>query len=156
MGGKRPMSYGPWNIAPLHVWTFFLLTHEISQGDKIFIINKNNIVIKTTSGNIILDCQMKMHDGWTIGVEFFWEKKARRLICYNPMIESLNIIGMSTCYIMIYVILLKLAKGKAIGLQATSVFNSCEDCALGKANKMTSANQLWHAPPCREKGCSLN
>ena len=51
----------------------FLLTCLLLQGTNILSNCKNNIVVKATSGNIILDYQMMTHNGWVDGVKIFQE-----------------------------------------------------------------------------------
>ena len=51
----------------------FLLTCKILQGSKIQKEHKNNIVVHFTSGNIILYCLIKSHNGWVAGVELLCE-----------------------------------------------------------------------------------
>ena len=43
---------------------------ELLQGNKISSDHQNNIVVKTPTGNIILDHQIKTHDSWVAKVDF--------------------------------------------------------------------------------------
>ena len=42
-------------------------------------------------------------------------------------------------------VIILLATGKAMSLHITGMFNSCEDCALGKANKREVSKQAIQA-----------
>ena len=82
-------------------------------------------------GNVILDYQIKTHDGWVARVEFLWETPEKRAqsatALHNKNINDLHF-ELShppksiTC-----------ATATAMGIQITGTFNPCEDCALGKA-----------------------
>ena len=52
----------------------FLLICKLLQGSKIWSDNKNNIVVEIMSGDIILDCQIKTHNGWVVRVKFLQKK----------------------------------------------------------------------------------
>ena len=56
----------------------FSLTCELLQGKKISSDHQNNIVVSLTNGNIILDCQIKTHDGWVARVEFLQKTSDKR------------------------------------------------------------------------------
>ena len=62
------MKYGAKAGANLHS-----LTYKLSQGNKVKSNHKNNIVVQYFKGNIILDFQIKTHDGWVARVKFLQE-----------------------------------------------------------------------------------
>ena len=41
----------------------FLLMYKLLQGSKI-LSDEKKILVQSTSGNIVLDCQIKTHDYW--------------------------------------------------------------------------------------------
>ena len=47
--------------------------HMQTQGKKISSDHQNNIIVKYTDSDIILDCQIKTHDDWVATVEFLQE-----------------------------------------------------------------------------------
>ena len=56
----------------------FFLTCKLSKRKKISSDNQNNIMVKSTDGDIILDCQIKTHDDWVARVEFLQENSDER------------------------------------------------------------------------------
>ena len=52
---------------------FYLLICKLLQGSKILSNCKNNIVIQSTIRDIVLDCQIKTHNGWVARVKFLLE-----------------------------------------------------------------------------------
>ena len=51
----------------------FFLMCKLSQGNKISSDHQSNIVVSSTSGNIILDDWIKTCDGWVAKVKFLWK-----------------------------------------------------------------------------------
>ena len=66
----------------------FLLSCKVLQGSKISSNWKNNIVIHSTSGDIVLDCQNKTCDGWVAGVKFLWDTCLERAGFANSKAEN--------------------------------------------------------------------
>ena len=60
----------PMKFCPKAGANLFCLTCKLLQGNMISSDHQNNIMVSSTSGNIILDCQIKTHDGWGARVEF--------------------------------------------------------------------------------------
>ena len=56
----------------------FSLTFKVLQGKKISRDHQNNIMVESTDGDIILDCQIKTHNGWVVGVKFLQETSEKR------------------------------------------------------------------------------
>ena len=54
------------------------LTCKLLQGNKISGVNQNNIVVKSSKGDIILDQQIKTCDGWVARVKFLCETGEER------------------------------------------------------------------------------
>ena len=61
---------GPHSIFPIADANLFSLTCELLQGNKMSSDNWNNIVVKFSNGNIILDCHIKTHEDLVARVEF--------------------------------------------------------------------------------------
>ena len=59
-----------------------------SWGNKISSDKFNNIVINTPSGNIILDCQIKTHDGWVAGEDFLWNFIDERAVSATALVKQ--------------------------------------------------------------------
>ena len=106
---------------------------KLSQGNKISSNYQNNIVVKSSKGDIILDIWIKTHDGWVAGVNFLCETDEERVqsttASCKKNINDLHIeLGHPsksvTC-----------TTTKDMGIQVTSTFKLCEDCALGKAKQ---------------------
>ena len=109
----------------------FSLTYKLSQGNRISNDHCINIMVNTTCGNIILDCQTKTHNDLVAGVDFLCkanDKKAQLTIVppkkniYNLHVELGHPSKIITH-----------AATKALSIQVTGTFNPCEGCALGKA-----------------------
>ena len=58
----------------------FSLTCKLLQGKRIASDHCNNIVVNTLNGNVILDCQIKTHDGWDVGVDFLCDAHDERAV----------------------------------------------------------------------------
>ena len=56
----------------------FSLTYKLSQGNQRSSDHQNHIVVSSTNGKIILDCQVKTHNGWVARVEFLQETSDKR------------------------------------------------------------------------------
>ena len=54
------------------------LTSKLLQGNKIANDEQNNIMINTPTGDIILNRQIKTHDGWITGDNFLHEANNER------------------------------------------------------------------------------
>ena len=63
----------PIKFCPKGGANLFLLTCELLQEKTLSIDHGSNIMVKYTDGNIILDCQIKNHDGWVARLEFVWK-----------------------------------------------------------------------------------
>ena len=59
-----------------------LFFHDLPSlaGKKIASDQHNNIVVNTPTGDIILDPQIKTHDGWVTGVDFLCKAKNERAV----------------------------------------------------------------------------
>ena len=88
-------------------------------------------MFKSSKGNIILDCQIKTHDGWVTRVEFLHETgeknaQSATVFCMKN-INDLHIELSNPSESIIH------ATAKKMHIQVTGTFKPCEDCALGKA-----------------------
>ena len=91
-------------------------------------------------GNIILDCQIKTHDGWVARVKFLQETN-------NKSAQS----AAATCKKDINDLHVELqhpsktithATTEAVGIQVTSTFKPCEECTLGKAKQCAVSKKV--------------
>ena len=117
--------------------SFFLLTCKCYQGT----IKKH--CGRKTSGNIILDCLIKICDGWVAIVEFLWETKSEK----THMAKSLTQLKMKD----VNILHAKLGdslntitgvKDWDIGFHINHILKPCEDCVLGKPKKMELVKRL--------------
>ena len=117
----------------------FSLTCELSEGNKISSDHCNNIMVKSSDGNIVLDCQMKTHDSWVTQVEFLQgtsqERAQSATALYKKNINDLHAELGHTSKTITH------ATAKAMDIQLTSTFKSCEDCTLGKAKKIRESKK---------------
>ena len=60
----------PVKFCPSAGANLFSLTCKLLQGNEISSDKTNNIIINTPNDNIVLDHQIKAHDGWVAGVDF--------------------------------------------------------------------------------------
>ena len=112
----------------------FSLTCEHLQGNWIKSNHQNNIVVKSTNGNIILDCWIKNRDGWVTGVKFLSESSQERAQSataqqkknFKKLHIELDHSSKSITH----------ATAKTMGVQETKTFKLCEDYTLGKAKKI--------------------
>ena len=79
MGVEKNMLWSVKYCAKISA-NLFLLTCEKLQVGKISSDHENDIMVETTSGDIILDCQIKTCIGWIAGESSFEEQNLRRLI----------------------------------------------------------------------------
>ena len=99
----------------------------------------NNIVVITPIGNIILDCQIKTHDGWVAGVNFsrnaINKKAGTATALIKRDINDLHVeLGHSSEAIM-------RSSAKNFGIQVTGMFRPCEDCTSGKAKQWVGSKK---------------
>ena len=96
-------------------------------------IKKNNIVLKTANGAVVLNYQIKTQDGWVAGVTFFCKTKTKRAQRSkelkrkdnNSLHNELNHPFEDVTW----------AMGKAMGLNLIGTFKPCKACTLGKAKE---------------------
>ena len=101
-------------------------------------------MVNTPTGDIILDCQIKTHNGWVAGVDFLCKTNAERVVSATALTKR-NIIDR-------HVELshpsetITQATTKALDIQVNGMFKPCEDCALGKAKqRAVSKNTIPHS-----------
>ena len=102
------------------------LSREQNKSD-----HKNDIVIHSSDGNIILDCWIKTSDGWV--AKFLWDNgHAKAQLAKSSTKEDINALHAEFGYPSAAI---THATGRATTLYLTGMFKTCEDCALGKAKK---------------------
>ena len=69
----------PMRLCPKAGVNLFSLTCELLQGKILSSDHQNNIVVKCTDGDIIIDCQIKSHDSWVARVKFLVEISDERV-----------------------------------------------------------------------------
>ena len=108
----------------------FSLTCKHLQGKKISSDHQNNIMVKSTDANIILDCQIKTHAGWVAGVKFLPEQSDEMVQSATaPSKKNINNLHVELGHPS------KSITTKAMHIKVNSTFNLCKDCALGKAKQ---------------------
>ena len=111
------------------------LTSKLLQGNKISTDHQNNIVVSTTFGNNVLDCQIKTPNGWVTRVKVLQETNNERSQSGSaPLKKNINDLHIELGHPSD---IITHANAKALGIQVTSTFKPCEDCALGKAKQCT-------------------
>ena len=63
----------------------FFLMCELLQGNKIISDHQNNIVAKSSEGDILLECCIKTHDGWVARIKFLCETSQERASLLLPI-----------------------------------------------------------------------
>ena len=103
------------------------------QGNSISSDHQNNILVSSMSGDIILDCQIKTHDGWVARIEFIQETQDKRaqsvMAPCNKNINDLHVELRHPSKTISH------ATAKALNIQVTGTFKPCEDFNLGKAKQ---------------------
>ena len=98
-------------------------------------------MVKSTDGNIILDCQIKTHGGWVTGVELLHETSDERAQSatapHKKNIKDLHVEVGHPSKSIIH------ATTKALGIQVTGTFMPCEDCILGKAKQRAISKKAF-------------
>ena len=145
MGLNRPILYGPMEFCPKAGANLFSLTCKLFQGNKISSDHQNNIAVNTPTDNIILDCQIKTHDSWVRGVNFFCktntDKAVSAITLTKRNINNLRVeLGHPSETI-------TQATAKALGIQVTGTFKPCKNYALCKAEQCTVSKM---AVPCSQ------
>ena len=83
-------------------------------------------------GDIILDCCIKTHDGWVVRVKLLGKSDNSAQLATAPFrkyIYALHVeLGHPSKSI-------THTTAKVIGIQVTTIFQSCEDCTLDKAKQ---------------------
>ena len=132
-GTEHIHTLWPVKFCPKAGANLFSLMCELSKGNKISSDNQNNIAVNTLTGDIILDCQVKTHDGWVAGVNFLCKANNERAVSATALpkqnINDLHVeLGHASEAI-------TQATTKALGIQVMGAFKPCEDCALGKVKQ---------------------
>ena len=89
-GTERVHTLWPVKFCPMAGANLISQTCKLSQGNKIVSDHQNNFVVNTLTGNIILDCQSKTHNGWVAGVDFLCKANNERAI-FNITLPKKNI-----------------------------------------------------------------
>ena len=114
----------------------FSLTCKLLQGSKILSDCKNNIVVQSTSGDIVLHYYIKTCDGWLARNEFLQEISPERAQLTKSLApkqqKDINILHADLGHPLEVI---TKATGRAMRLNHASLFKSFEDCALGKSKK---------------------
>ena len=133
-GTKQFHTLWPVKLCPKASANLFSLMCELLQGN-----------------GIILDRWIKSPNGWVAGVDFLQDSNNERAVSATVLpkknINDLHVeLGHPsetiTCI-----------TTKAFGIQVTSTFKTCEDCAMGKANQQTVSKMA--VPPSQILGESL-
>ena len=111
----------------------FLLTCELFWENKIPSNEANNIVVTTPIGNIVLDCRIKIHDGWVAGVNFLRNVIDKKAVSATAHIKrDINNLHVELGHPLEAI---TRSTAKNFNIQLTRAFKLCEDCALGKAKQ---------------------
>ena len=91
-----------------------------------------NIVVKSTDGNIVFDCQTKTHDSCVAGVEFLHEindesTQSAMTPCKKNIDHHVTLHHPSES--------IPRATTRALDIQVTGTFMTCKDCTLGNAKQ---------------------
>ena len=95
--------------------------------------HKNNIMVCSSEGDIILDHSTKTHDRWVAWIEFLWEKCQEKAqldtALTKKIINDLHAELGHPSEVIAHAI------AKSIGIQVTGTFKPYEHCTLGKVEK---------------------
>ena len=108
---------------------------ELLHGNTVSSDHQNKIVIKSTNGNIIFDCQIKTCDGWVVGIKFLQKTSDERVQSATaPCKKNINKLHVELSHPSKSI---THTTAKALGIQVTDTFMSCEDCTLSEAKQQT-------------------
>ena len=111
----------------------FLLTCELSRGNRISSDEANNIVITTPNGNIVLDRRIKTHDGWVAGVDFLRNVTDEKAVSATALIKrDINDLHVALGHPSEAI---TRSTAKNFNIQVTGTFEPCEDCATVKVKQ---------------------
>ena len=85
VGTKQVLNLWPVKFCPKAGANLFSLTYKLLQGNKISSDHQNNIMVKTLTSNIILDCRIKTRDSCVAGVAFLHEANNQRAVSATPI-----------------------------------------------------------------------
>ena len=130
----------PMKFCPKEGANLFSLMCKLSKGNMISSNHCNNIVVNTTYVDIILDGQIKTHNGFVTGVDFLHETTNERAqsataSCKKNINDLHFELGHPSETIMC-------ATAKALGIQITSTFQLCKDAMCHKQKGCTSFNNF--------------
>ena len=133
----------PMKFCPKAGVNLLSLTWELLQGNRISSDHCNNIVANTRCGNIELDCKVKTHNDWIMGVNFLCiasnERAQSAMASPKKNIKNLHVELGHLFKTITH------ATAKALGIQVTGTFKPCENFALGKAKQCAVSKK---ALPC--------
>ena len=102
----------------------------------------NNIMVNTSTGDIVLDCQIKTCNGWVAEVDFLDKANNERAVSATTLPKkNINNIHVDLGYPSENI---TQATTKALGIQVTGTFKPCEECALGKAKQSAVSKKAVH------------
>ena len=142
-GTEQTHTLWPVKFCPKAGANLFSLTCKLLQGNKIASDHENYIMVNTPTSDIILDCLVKTCNSWVAEVDFLHEFNNERAVSATAQpkknINDLHVeLGHPSETI-------NQATTKALGIQVTSMFKPCENCALGKAKQWAVSKK---AEPC--------
>ena len=99
----------------------------------------------TSIGNIVLDSQIKTHDGWVAGVNFIRNATNEKAVSATALgKQDINDLHIELGHLLQAIMR---STTKSFGIKAPSTFKPCEDCALGKAKQRVVSKK---AVPCSQ------
>ena len=123
----------PVKFCPSAGANLFSISCKLSWGNNISSDEANNIVVTTLIGNIVLDCQIKTHDGWVAGVDFLQNVIGEKAVSATVhMMQDINDLFAELEHSSEAI---TRSTAKNFNIQVTGAFKPCEDCALGKAKQ---------------------
>ena len=118
------------------------LTCILLQGNKTLSDHRNSIMVSSINGKIILDVKSRILTVWSPASNFYKKYNKRAKSATAPCRKNINDLHVKLRYPSESI---TCATAKALGIQVTSMFKLCEDCASGKA-KQCDVNES--AVPC--------
>ena len=138
-GEEQVHTIWPVKFCPSTGANLLSLMCELSQGNKISSDKTKNIVVNTLGGDIVLDCQIKTHDGWVAGVDFLQNSINKRAVSATALIkQNINDLHVELSHPSEAIMR---STTKSLRIQVTGTFKPYEDCTLGKAKQQAASKK---------------
>ena len=109
------------------VANLFYLNCKLSPGTNLCSDNKNNIILDTANGQIVMDWRINTIEDCMAGVHLICSRLVRRIMQQNRCLRFKNSEDINHYILSLCIRRNEKSTGKAVGLKLTDLFNNSEN-----------------------------